>query len=158
MKLSTCLFLVLIVMTSILLTPWPSTAIRDRFRGRAPRWCYRRDFYVLPDRTSCRQDGIWPCNHINCSKSDECGDCQQRCSGTMRNFTYHSLRSHKFILTVFWRNTHLNVKVNGILLVVSYTISLTVLENYLIQIINNSFQNISDIFDWLKPPANFYSS
>lgn len=72
--------------------------------------------YISPDRTSCRQDGIWRCNHINCSKSDECGDCQQRCSGTMRNFSYHSLRLHKFILTVFWRNTHLDVKVNEILL------------------------------------------
>ena len=36
MKLSMCLFLVLIVMTSILLMPWPSTAIRDRFRGGRP--------------------------------------------------------------------------------------------------------------------------
>ena len=73
------------------------------------------EFFVSPDRTICRQDGRWPCNHINCSKSDECRDCQQRCSGTMRNFSCHSLRLHKFILTVFWRNTHLDIKVNGIL-------------------------------------------
>ena len=71
----------------------------------------------------------------------------------MRNFSYHSLRLHKFILTVFWRNTHLDVKVIGILLVVSYILSLTILENYLIQIITNSFENISDIFDWLKFPG-----
>lgn len=120
MKLLTCLFLVLIIMTSILLMPWPSTAIRDRFRGRTLRWCDRREFYVLPDRTFYHQDGTWPCNHINCSKSDECRDCQQLCSGTIRNFSYHSLRLHKFILIVFWRNTHLDVKVNVILVVVSF--------------------------------------
>ena len=47
----------------------------------------------------------------------------------------------------------MDVKVIEILPVVSYILSLTVLENYLIQIITNSFENISDIFDWLKFPG-----
>ena len=52
----------------------------------------------------------------------------------------------------------MDVKVNGILLVVSYALSLTVLENYLIQIINNSFKIFLIFLIGSNFPANLYSS
>ena len=86
MNFSTCLFPILLVMISILLTPWPSAVIIFGEGGIRNLKCFRRQLYsILGGRTYCRQDGR-RCHQMDCSKSDGCRGCEQHFDGKV-NFS-----------------------------------------------------------------------